>query len=99
MIERRNSPRRPRDTSTQYLEQVVLTLRSEPHKISVIKSNCDYYQKQRFLKKGFQRAVEHMQWVLAVDDDVDRICKQIMSDDYIGTRLRKYPLLFKGVNT
>ncbi|MBE0390007.1 hypothetical protein PLUTE_b1128 [Pseudoalteromonas luteoviolacea DSM 6061] len=40
-----------------------------------------------------------MQWVLAVDDDIDRICKQIMSDDYIGTRLRKYPLLFKGVNT
>ncbi|MCF2856041.1 hypothetical protein L1286_01030 [Pseudoalteromonas sp. SMS1] len=99
MIERRNRVCRTDSASTQYLEKVIAVLKAEPHKISILKRNCEYYQKQQFLKKGFQRAIEHMQWLLAVDDDVERICNHIMAEDYIGNKLRQYPLLFKGVTT
>jgi hypothetical protein len=42
-------------------------------------------------------AIERFDWVFEATNDVDQICEQIMADDYIGNRLRRYPLLFKGV--
>ncbi|KZN69333.1 hypothetical protein [Pseudoalteromonas luteoviolacea] len=96
----RNTKRRPKrdnKTSEDYIYRVLAELQSHPNKLATLHDNCEFYQQQQFLKKGFQRAIEHMQWVLAVDKDVNRICTQIMADDYIGIRLRKYPLLFKGI--
>ncbi|MEJ6474724.1 hypothetical protein [Pseudoalteromonas piscicida] len=92
--------RRPRPESKQtraYIEKVVATLRAEPSKLNIIKQNCENYRQQSFLKRGFLLAIERFDWVFAVDNDVERIVQQILADDYIGKRLRRYPLLFKGV--
>ncbi|WP_419148819.1 hypothetical protein [Pseudoalteromonas 'SMAR'] len=93
-------PRRPRAESKQtrhYIDRVITELLQQPHKLSIIKANCEYYRQQSYLKRGFLLAIERFDWVFAVDDDVERICQQILADDYIGKRLRRYPLLYKGV--
>ncbi|WP_256096683.1 hypothetical protein [Pseudoalteromonas luteoviolacea] len=97
MRKTRRRQKRDNNTCEDYIYKVIAELQNSPNKITTLNENCEFYQQQRFLKKGFQRAIEHMQWVLAVDDDIARICNQIMADDYIGIRLRKYPLLFKGI--
>ncbi|AUJ71988.1 hypothetical protein [Pseudoalteromonas sp. NC201] len=92
--------RRPHPESKQtraYVSKVVEALRGNPSKLKIIKQNCDEFRQQRFLKRGLLLAIERFDWVFAVDDDVERICQQILADDYIGKRLRRYPLLFKGV--
>ena len=52
---------------------------------------------QQFLKRGFLLAIERFDWVFEASNDVEQICAQILADDYIGKRLRRYPLLYKGV--
>jgi len=91
----RNKPefRRQRD----YIEQVVAALKNDPSKLSIIHDNLTYYREQQFLKKGFLLAIERFDWVFEAHKNVDDICAQIMADDYIGKRLRRYPLLYKGV--
>ncbi|MDW7548551.1 hypothetical protein [Pseudoalteromonas peptidolytica] len=90
-------PRPERNQTRVYIEQVVVALKANPDKINIIKRNCSEYRQQSFLKRGFLLAIERFDWVFAIDDDVHRICEQILADDYIGKRLRRYPLLFRGV--
>ncbi|AOT10539.1 hypothetical protein [Pseudoalteromonas luteoviolacea] len=93
----RNRNRASAQSSQTYMEQVVSALKQNPNAINVIKANCQYYQEQAYLKKGLKRTIEHLEWVLAADDNIERICQQIMADDHIGNKCRQYPLLFKGV--
>lgn len=82
---------------TDFISKVVSSLRADPCKLGIITSNLDEYRKQRFLKKGFLTAIERFDWVFEASDDIEDICQQILADDYIGNRLRRYPLLFKGI--
>ncbi|WP_247671151.1 hypothetical protein [Pseudoalteromonas sp. MMG005] len=82
-----------------YLNSVLNELRVKPEKLRIIKANCEYYKTQVYLKRGFLLAIERIEWVLALDNDIQRICNQISANDYIGNRIRLYPLLFKGVVT
>ncbi|WP_404343865.1 hypothetical protein [Pseudoalteromonas mariniglutinosa] len=80
-----------------YIATVVAALKHDPSKLAIIRHNLAYYRQQTFLKKGFLLAIERFDWVFAACNDVDEICAQICADDYIGKRLRRYPLLYKGV--
>ena len=96
----RPTNRRNRPTSSlnlQFINQVIAQLKSEPEKLQLIKNNLAYYRAQTHLKRGFLLAIERFDWVFEATDNIDEICEQIMADDYIGNRLRRYPLLFKGV--
>jgi hypothetical protein len=94
----RNRKKRPINKKhLNYIASVIEELNSHPEKLNIIKENCDRYKQQIYLKKGLLLAIERFEWVFEVDDDVERICVQIMADDYIGNRIRRYPLLFKGV--
>ena len=91
----RNSPTSSRNL--QFINQVIAQLKAEPEKLQLIKNNLAYYRAQTHLKRGFLLAIERFDWVFEATDNIDEICDQIMADDYIGNRLRRYPLLFKGV--
>ncbi|SFT57060.1 hypothetical protein SAMN04487870_0856 [Pseudoalteromonas sp. DSM 26666] len=96
----RSTHRRNRSTSSrnlQFINQVIAQLKAEPEKLQLIKNNLAYYRAQTHLKRGFLLAIERFDWVFEATDNIDEICDQIMADDYIGNRLRRYPLLFKGV--
>lgn len=80
-----------------YIQQVIAALQNDPSKLSIIRANLAYYKEQQFLKKGFLLAIERFDWVFEASDNVDAVCSQIMADDYIGKRLRRYPLLYKGI--
>ena len=93
-------PRRHRPTPAplqKRMERVVAELKQHPHKVGIIKENLAYYRQQPYLKRGFLTAIERFDWVFACDQSIDALCDQLLSDDYIGKRLRRYPLLFKGV--
>lgn len=92
---RRNRPTNSRNL--QFINQVIAQLKAEPEKLQLIKNNLAYYRAQTHLKRGFLLAIERFDWVFEATDNIDEICDQIMADDYIGNRLRRYPLLFKGV--
>ena len=92
---RRNRPTSSRNL--QFIHQVIVQLKAEPEKLQLIKNNLAYYREQTHLKRGFLLAIERFDWVFEATDNIDEICEQIMADDYIGNRLRRYPLLFKGV--
>ncbi|CAD2223673.1 conserved hypothetical protein [Pseudoalteromonas sp. 3J6] len=92
---RRNRPTSSRNL--QFIHQVIAQLKAEPEKLQLIKNNLAYYREQTHLKRGFLLAIERFDWVFEATDNIDEICEQIMADDYIGNRLRRYPLLFKGV--
>ncbi|OHU85388.1 MULTISPECIES: hypothetical protein [Pseudoalteromonas] len=98
---RRSRARRPtkRDDSRHkaFIIAALNELKTHPNKLTIIKQNCQLYKQQPHLKRGFLTAIERCEWVLEVDDDIDRIIAQILAEDYIGNRLRRYPLLFKGV--
>ncbi|WP_440056518.1 hypothetical protein ACSLBF_20650 (plasmid) [Pseudoalteromonas sp. T1lg65] len=95
---RKNNRVRPEsEHSKRFITQVVARLKDDPSKLNIIRNNLSYYKQQRFLKRGFLIAVDRFEWVFEVDQDVNRICEQLLADDYIGKRLRRYPLLFKGV--
>ncbi len=83
--------------NTAFINQVIAALKSDPSKLAVIQENLEKYRSQRHLKRGFLLAIERFDWVFEASDDVNFICEQILADDYIGNRLRRYPLLFKGV--
>lgn len=80
-----------------FINQVVAELKANPSKVAIIKNNLAHYRSQRHLKRGFLTAIERFDWVFAASNDIDFICQQILADDYIGQRLRRYPLLFKGI--
>ena len=80
-----------------FINQVIAALKSDPSKLTIIQKNLEQYRDQRHLKRGFLLAIERFDWVFEASDDVNFICDQILADDYIGNRLRRYPLLFKGV--
>lgn len=83
--------------NTAFINQVIAALKSDPSKLAVIQKNLEQYRSQLHLKRGFLLAIERFDWVFEASDDVNFICEQILADDYIGNRLRRYPLLFKGV--
>ncbi|MCQ8878432.1 hypothetical protein NQT69_10515 [Pseudoalteromonas shioyasakiensis] len=94
------SQRRRRTTPTRntlFINRVIAALQADPSKLAIIRNNLNEYRQQPFLKRGFLIAIERFDWVFEATDDVQQICEQIMADDYIGNRLRRYPLLFKGV--
>ena len=96
----RSTNRRNRPTSShnlQFINQVIAQLKAEPEKLQLIKNNLAFYRAQTHLKRGFLLAIERFDWVFEATDNIDEICDKIMADDYIGNRLRRYPLLFKGV--
>lgn len=97
----RNSgrPRAPRKNNQHslFISNVVQQLRENPSKIAIIKRNLEEYRQQRFLKRGFLIAIERFDWVFEASDDIEDICQQMLANDYIGNRLRRYPLLFKGI--
>lgn len=81
----------------RYIEDAVNNLKRDPAKLSVLRNNCALLASQYSLNKGLLRAIERIEWVFCIDNDVDRICAQILSNDYIGNKIRRYPLLFKGI--
>ncbi|MBD1583880.1 hypothetical protein [Pseudoalteromonas sp. S16_S37] len=81
----------------QFIYAALEELKANPHKLDIVKSNCNAFKQQPFLKKGLLLAVERFEWVFEVDDNIERIIAQVLADDYIGKRIRRYPLLFKGV--
>jgi hypothetical protein len=80
-----------------FIDQIIAELLRHPCKVDIIKQNMRYYRAQTHLKRGFLLAIERFDWVFEATHNVDEICAQIMAEDYIGNRLRRYPLLFKGV--
>ncbi len=80
-----------------FINQVISELKNNPDKLDIIRNNLSYYRQQQFLKRGFLLAIERFDWVFEASNDVEQICTQILADDYIGKRLRRYPLLYKGV--
>ena len=81
----------------QYLQSVIEALKANPEKINIVKTNVADYQNQQYLKKGFLRALERMEWLFEANLTIDEFCQQILAEDYIGIRIRRYPLIFKGV--
>jgi len=94
-VQRRQRPTLRRHSL--FINQVVDNLKADPSKLNIIRNNLDEYRQQQFLKRGFLLAIERFDWVFEASNDVNQICEQILADDYIGNRLRRYPLLFKGV--
>ncbi|MBE0353018.1 hypothetical protein [Pseudoalteromonas lipolytica] len=80
-----------------YINEVISALKDDPRKLDIIRKNLDFYREQSFLKRGFLLAIERFDWVFEASNGVDEVCAQIIADDYIGKRLRRYPLLYKGV--
>ena len=93
---RSRAPRKNNQHSL-FISNVVQQLRENPSKIAIIKRNLEEYRQQRFLKRGFLIAIERFDWVFEASDDIEDICQQMLANDYIGNRLRRYPLLFKGI--
>ncbi|WP_372760522.1 hypothetical protein [Pseudoalteromonas sp.] len=89
--------RRTNHYDSHFIAAVIAELKAQPHKVAIIRANLAYYRTQNHLKRGFLLAIERFDWVFAACHDVDEMCAQIMADDYIGQRLRRYPLLYKGV--
>ncbi|MFK3863276.1 hypothetical protein [Pseudoalteromonas rhizosphaerae] len=90
-------PANKQNQHTDFIAKVVQQLRDDESKLAIIKSNLEEYRQQRFLKRGFLTAIERFDWVFEASDNIEDICQQILADDYIGQRLRRYPLLFKGI--
>ncbi|MBQ4833455.1 hypothetical protein J8L70_09415 [Pseudoalteromonas sp. MMG010] len=97
MRARKNIIRHTPSKNQQFIQAVVAELKANPNKLKVIKSNLEHYRQQTHLKRGFLLAIERFDWVFDATQNIDEICQQILANDYIGNRLRRYPLLFKGV--
>lgn len=80
-----------------YIAAALDELQKHPEKIDIVRNNIEVFRTQRFLKRGFLNALERMVWIFDAHDDVGLICQSVMSDNYIGNAIRKYPLIFKGV--
>ncbi|MGI2170585.1 hypothetical protein ACROAE_10355 [Shewanella sp. MF05960] len=79
-----------------YFEQVFVELRRHPEKIAIVRHNIAEFQAQPFLKKGLHTAIDRLLLVFEDNDDIELLYKQVMSDD-VGQRVRRYPLIFKGI--
>lgn len=97
MTSRRQRKHKPYAQNLQYLLSVINALRANPEKLAIVKHNVDEYQSQQYLKRGFLVALERMEWLFEANLSIDEFCQQILADDYIGNRIRRYPLIFKGV--
>ncbi|KPZ58478.1 hypothetical protein CWC16_01250 [Pseudoalteromonas sp. S3776] len=97
MQPRRIRKRTTNKQTTSFINQVIAELQAHPEKLDIVRQNLDEYREQTYLKRGFLLAIERFDWVFEASNDVNFICQQILADDYIGNRLRRYPLLFKGV--
>jgi hypothetical protein len=97
MLSTRPRKQRANKLNHAFINQVITELKANPSKVAIIKRNLAHYRSQTHLKRGFLTAIERFDWVFAASNDIDFICQQILADDYIGQRLRRYPLLFKGV--
>lgn len=97
MQPRRIRKRTTNNQTTTFINQVIAELKAHPEKIEIIRKNLDEYRGQTHLKRGFLLAIERFDWVFEASNDSNFITQQILADDYIGNRLRRYPLLFKGV--
>lgn len=91
------STRKQNPKLVHYFVSVTEELRHHPKKLEIVRQNLAYYQSQSYLKSGFLKALERMEWVFEANLSIEQICQQIMADDYIGNRIRRYPLIFKGV--
>lgn len=80
-----------------FFESVIDELKKHPEKKNIVKQNIQEYKQQIYLKRGFLKALERVEWVFDGNQDIDSICEQIMAHDYIGNRIRRYPLIFKNV--
>ncbi|WP_372768288.1 hypothetical protein [Pseudoalteromonas sp.] len=97
MTLRRHRKEKLHPKNQHYLLSVIEELKANPEKLAIVKHNVDEYQTQQYLKRGFLIALERMEWLFEADLSIDEFCQQILADDYIGNRIRKYPLIFKGV--
>lgn len=79
-----------------YFEQVFAELRRHPDKIAIVRHNIAEFQAQPFLKKGLHTAIDRLLLVFEDSDDIELLYRQVMSED-IGQRVRRYPLIFKGI--
>ncbi|MBB1437467.1 hypothetical protein H5202_02045 [Shewanella sp. SG41-4] len=102
-FKRGSSAPRPRRSSratpvlhTVFFEQVFAELRLNPDKIAIVRSNIAEFQAQPYLKKGLHTAIDRLLLVFEDDNDIELLYRQVMSDD-IGQRVRRYPLIFKGI--
>ena len=84
-------------TTERYLQQVFAELEQSPEKIAIIGRNMQYYKQQRYLKRGFLRAIERLEWLFETEPSVDLVKQVVFEDSYSGKKLRSYPLLFKGI--
>jgi hypothetical protein len=94
-IKRRSSRATPAE-HTAYFEQVFAVLRLHPEKIAIVRRNIAEFQAQPYLKKGLHTAIDLLLLVFEDDNDIELLYRQVMSDD-IGQRVRRYPLIFKGI--
>ncbi len=89
--------RRPSSHTHAFFDAVFNELERAPHKLAIVRANLAEFQSQPHLKRGLLKAVERFEWVFEVDDDLARIKAQVYADDFIGQRIRRYPMLFKGI--
>jgi hypothetical protein len=98
-----SAPRQRRSNHTTpaqhmtYFEQVFAELRRHPEKIAIVRHNIAQFQAQPYLKKGLHTAIDRLLLVFEDDKDIERLYRQVMSDDDIALRVRRYPLIFKGI--
>lgn len=97
MTSRRHRKDKPHPQNQRYLLSVIEELKANPEKLEIVKYNVDEYQSQQYLKRGFLVALERMEWLFEANLSIDEFCQQILAEDYIGNRIRRYPLIFKGV--
>ncbi len=96
---RQRRPRKRDEASVNlaYLSRVFEELARQPGKIAQVRANLDEYRQQRFLPRGFIRAIERCEWVLDLGEDIELLQRAVFEDSDTGRRLRQYPLLFKGI--
>ncbi|WP_351077107.1 hypothetical protein [Shewanella sp. CAL98-MNA-CIBAN-0140] len=98
-----SAPRQRRSNHTTpaqhmtYFEQVFAELRRHPEKIAIVRYNIAQFQAQPYLKKGLHTAIDRLLLVFEDDNDIELLYRQVMSDDNIALRVRRYPLIFKGI--
>ena len=97
MILRSHRKEKSHAQNQHYLLSVIEKLKANPEKLAIVKSNVAEYKSQQYLKKGFVMALERMEWLFEANLSIDEFCQQILAEDYIGNRIRRYPLIFKGV--
>ena len=86
-----------RKVTSHYLQQVFAELHRQPEKLQLIAQNMQHYKQQIYLKRGFLKAIERLEWIFDEQPSVELVEELVFEDSYSGQRLRSYPLLFKGI--